>query len=154
MPRFVPLMLTLIGAGFATSAVADPCRSIDRLISTNVATGSSPTDWAQFLAANFGSNSRSRQSNVCTSSDSELAICRWQFSLRDVEAQTLYRDLGDTIAGCVADPGDIFQDVPVNHPDAYSATIFPFPGHQLSLSIKDKSALGATFVVFRVKSAP
>ena len=46
------------------------------------------------------------------------------------------------------------RDTGVNHPDAYHGVTYTNDHHRFMLTYKDKSALGWTFVTFRVFNAP
>jgi len=73
-------------------------------------------------------------------------VCTWAYGLRDAEAAALEEALGGMLSPCM----EAVRDVGVNHPDTSRITRFEAPGYAMSLSYKDKAALGATFVTLRV----
>lgn len=79
---------------------------------------------------------------------SEPDVCRWTFALGDAASRANYDDLQSRIKACAV-PINATRDQGVNHPDFYDAWIYEFEDGRLSVSIKDKSALGQTFVVLR-----
>ena len=79
---------------------------------------------------------------------SEPGACRATFDLGVPASRETYEALRREIATC---PGLVAaeQDQGVNHPDFYDAWAYTLPDGAMTLSIKDKSALGKTFVVLR-----
>ena len=77
--------------------------------------------------------------------------CWWQFEFRDDGDDAFFTNGIDELKNCMAD-ATILLDQPVNHPDSYSLYSFVTPTKEVSLSYKDKSALGQSFVFFRVSS--
>ena len=87
-------------------------------------------------------------SRVLADCESEAQACRWSFELGDTGSRGLFKDLVDSIGACSTLTSKL-HDTGVNHPDFYDAWVFDFPTGSLSVSLKDKSALGQTFVVLR-----
>ena len=81
--------------------------------------------------------------------DCDGARCVWTFALNDGSADGLASDLVKALRGC-DNLGEVAHDPGVNHPDAYEAWHFPISGRVISVSVKDKHALGSTFVTLRV----
>ena len=81
-------------------------------------------------------------------------VCSWQFPLGEPAAAATYDDVHTALTGCLGKAATVTRDQGVNHPDYYDAYLIQLPAHRLTLSIKDKSALGITFVTLRVYSEP
>ena len=79
---------------------------------------------------------------------SEPGVCRWTFQLGDAASRETYEALRVGIRAC-GEPMSAIRDQGVNHPDFYDAWVYRFDDGGLSLSIKDKAALGETYVVLR-----
>lgn len=78
--------------------------------------------------------------------------CRWAFPYRAPEANTAFSRLLDEVAACGGAPSAT-ADAPVNHPDSYDLRLFDFRGDMIAVSLKDKGALGETFVFLRTGAA-
>lgn len=79
----------------------------------------------------------------------EPGLCRWTYVLGDAASRQTYEKALGRLRTCT-DLTEATRDQGVNHPDFYDAWAFRWSGGALTLSIKDKSALDATFVVLRV----
>ena len=79
--------------------------------------------------------------------DSEPGVCRGTFDLADPGSRDSFEALTQKLATCTDVPP--VRDQGVNHPDFYDAWAFIIDGAPVTLSIKDKTALGKTFVVLR-----
>ena len=98
-----------------------------------------PLSVAEFLPERFGEPD-------CAA---EEQACRWRFDL----GRPVSRDAFEVLRGHLADCPDLIgqvRDAGVNHPDFYDAWLFRFATGALTLSVKDKHALGSTFVTLRV----
>lgn len=74
--------------------------------------------------------------------------CHWQFAYRDAAAEVLASKLWSGLMTCRAGQ-ERAEDLPVNHPDSYFLRVWDVDTGVYRLSIKDKAALGATFVFLR-----
>ena len=79
--------------------------------------------------------------------------CQWSHSFRSDAAQAAFDDLGETVAACFP-AAKAVRDQPVNHPDFYDLRSYDLGGTELALSLKDKAALGKTFVFLHVRPSP
>lgn len=71
--------------------------------------------------------------------------CRWAFDYRAEAARTKLSALDEDVRACL--PGlAVSDDVGVNHPDTFEQRGYTGDGITVSLSLKDKIALGATYV--------
>ena len=80
-------------------------------------------------------------------------VCRWKFGHRSLSSRRAFDRLIFQLKRCPRLTGST-RDAAVNHPDFYDAWEFRFEGFKAAVSLKDKSALGATFVVLRVSEFP
>lgn len=80
-------------------------------------------------------------------------FCRWEFDLGRGGSRTLFDTLSARMEACIA-TGNIARDPGVNHPDSYRALILNRSRHVLTLVLKDKSALGQSFVTLRIVTEP
>lgn len=79
----------------------------------------------------------------------EALACRWTFDLGAPGSRTLFEDMRVGMGAC-SDLDAAERDQGVNHPDFYDAWVFPMVSLRVMVSIKDKSALGETYVVLRL----
>lgn len=77
--------------------------------------------------------------------------CTWEFQHRDVSAYEVFEELGQQLKSCVGGDAILSNDQGVNHPDFYDARIFQLDDVKVAVSVKDKSALGATYVFVSVE---
>jgi hypothetical protein len=62
-----------------------------------------------------------------------------------------FKALGQELESCIGDRAVLSDDQNVNHPDFYEARMFLLDQAKVSVSVKDKSALGSTFVFVSVE---
>lgn len=77
-------------------------------------------------------------------------VCRWDFPLGDPGALAHLERIEMLLSRCLAGAATLERDTGVNHPDIFIASSFDLPLHRLTHSVKNKSALGQTFVTFRL----
>ncbi|MDH3661393.1 MAG: hypothetical protein OEU92_15425 [Alphaproteobacteria bacterium] len=77
--------------------------------------------------------------------------CTWEFRHRDAEAYMTYKALGQDLQSCIGDRAVLSDDQNVNHPDFYESRMFLLDQAKVSVSVKDKSALGSTFIFVSVE---
>ena len=84
-------------------------------------------------------------------SGSDVYRCTWSFALRAAETAEVYNGLAVSVAECVG--GDVLPvvDRGVNHPDTSLRHTYDLGSAALSLSLKDKSALDASYVFLEVR---
>lgn len=153
MPRHItfraiaPLVWALavlpLPVGAETKACAWPERFFAAPAGADAADGAAP--WAAAL-------SPGRAPASCTT-DRGGPFCRWEFDLGQGGSRTLFDTLSARMEACIAS-GSIARDPGVNHPDSYRVLILTRSGHVLTLVLKDKSALGQSFVTLRVATEP
>ncbi|MGI9508707.1 MAG: hypothetical protein ACR2QJ_05080 [Geminicoccaceae bacterium] len=73
-------------------------------------------------------------------------FCTWEFPHRDANAYATFEALAQALQGCIGDRATASDDQNVNHPDFYDSRIFLLETVKVAVSVKDKSALGNTFV--------
>jgi hypothetical protein len=74
--------------------------------------------------------------------------CYWRYGFRSDEARTAFRDLSALLRAC-SDAPVTEQGAAVNHPDSFDQITARVGGRDVSLSLKDKGALGQTLVFLR-----
>lgn len=77
--------------------------------------------------------------------------CAWVFPYRAKRATDTFDELAGKLDACLAGRATVHGDRSVNHPDTYAARRYDLEQAQVSLSVKDKAALGKTFVFIRVQ---
>jgi hypothetical protein len=79
--------------------------------------------------------------------------CAWAFPYRSDAARTAFAALNSSVGTCLSSPVRTDTDQRLNHPDSYDLRLYEADRARLSLSIKDKAALGKTYVFLRVRNA-
>ena len=74
--------------------------------------------------------------------------CFYRFEFRSNGAQSNFQLLAQQLSQCTEGEAKT-EGATVNHPDSYDQIIAPVVGRFLSLSLKDKGALGETLIVLR-----
>ncbi|MCK0151925.1 hypothetical protein MWU54_17915 [Marivita sp. S6314] len=74
--------------------------------------------------------------------------CSWSFPLRADAARQRFDEMSALLRSC-ADGPVTMQGAAVNHPDSYDQLTAQVGGQEVSLSLKDKGALGRSFVFLR-----
>lgn len=77
--------------------------------------------------------------------------CGWEFPHRAQQAYDAFDDLARRLDECVGRHAVLHRDQSVNHPDSYALRRYETPAAEVSVSVKDKSALGQTFVFLRIQ---
>ena len=80
--------------------------------------------------------------------------CGWDFPLRAEQASKSFDTLAGNIAGCLGEQATLNSDRSVNHPDFYALRQYRVEKASVSVSIKDKGALGRTFVAISIQGEP
>ncbi len=78
--------------------------------------------------------------------------CAWGFDFRDPKARAMFDGMGQAITECYPNHTEAGPDQTVNHPDSFDLRQFDLDGVAVSLSLKDKGALGKTYVFLGVGS--
>ena len=93
---------------------------------------------------------------ACTRSLSQGGLvamnCRWKFGYRVAAADVAHGALLEAVRHCVPNAHVVLEEAPVNHPDSYLATTFDAGTVTVAVTLKDKAALGASFVFLRVEA--
>ena len=76
--------------------------------------------------------------------------CHWRFDYRAERAGKLCKDLKDGLLNCPQIAALAPSDDGINHPDSYALVQFSEGSRVISVSLKEKAQLAATFVFFRV----
>lgn len=102
------------------------------------------TEWARLLGGIVGGG---RPDCVKGEAGAGSLRCRWTQALQAPGSRDAFAAMGAEIRACRPETEE--RDDAVNHPDFYDAFAFGFGTVRVSLSIKDKSGLQATYVTFR-----
>lgn len=90
----------------------------------------------------------------CTMSQSlsgaKVYHCAWKFAYRTVGAYGTFDAYNQLFQECFGDRAHLSRDQSVNHPDFYNLHQYQLDQVDVTLSIKDKSALQSTYVFVRV----
>ncbi len=76
--------------------------------------------------------------------------CAWEYPYRSPHANEAFEALHGLIGECFGDRAPMRKDPGVNHPDFYDLRQYRLDHVDLSVSIKEKAALQATFVFLRI----
>ena len=76
--------------------------------------------------------------------------CVWSFPFRDVAAGEGFLATVSEIETCFPNISEPADDKPVNHPDSYDLRQYDVGENTLTISLKDKGALGRTYVFLGV----
>lgn len=79
----------------------------------------------------------------------EALFCHGEHPFRSQTALKQAKRLEAALTACFGSV-ETTKDATVNHPDSYDARHFDVEGARISLSIKDKGALGKTLVFLRI----
>ncbi len=97
------------------------------------------------------------EAGTCGLITSELGAvthhCHWEFALRHVAAQATFDAFDQELKSCFGSYAKIIKDQNVNHPDFYDKNTYWLNDVSITLSLKDKNALGKTFVFVGVHGA-
>ena len=84
-----------------------------------------------------------------TSDGTRIFHCRWDYSFRAPEAVKLMADINTDIERCLGVQSRKIEDG-VNHPDTYEQRLYRLGDINISLSLKDKTALSQSFVSLQI----
>lgn len=82
---------------------------------------------------------------------SKSYACTWKFRHHDANAYAKFEALSQALQDCIGDRATLSDDQNVNHPDFYDSRMFLLDKAKVAVSVKDKSALGSTFVFIFVE---
>ncbi len=89
--------------------------------------------------------------SVTKKSKSSSYQCGWEFPYRAQQSYDTFEELVRGVNGCIGQRATLHSDRNVNHPDFYALRRYETEQADVSVSVKDKSALSRTFVFFRVQ---
>ena len=78
--------------------------------------------------------------------------CGWPFAFREPLATDTFAAFVRELDGCFGPEAATGDDQAVNHPDSYELRRYVLPDAEIAVSLKDKSALGKTYVFLRVSA--
>ena len=77
--------------------------------------------------------------------------CGWEFPYRAKRAYDTFDEFVAGMTECIGQNATLHTDQRVNHPDYYASRRYEMEQANVSVSVKDKGALGSTFVFIRVQ---
>ena len=80
--------------------------------------------------------------------------CSWAFPHRAEQAYDTFDEFVREVKDCIGQKATLHSDQSVNHPDSYALRRFEMEQAEVTVSVKDKGALGSTFVFVRVQGRP
>lgn len=80
-----------------------------------------------------------------------LYHCGWEFPYREKHAYDTFDEFVREMTECIGHHATLHTDQNVNHPDYYALRRYEMEQAEVSVSVKDKAALGSTFVFIRVQ---
>ena len=148
-PSRALILSTFIFAAPATAQT--PCEAFGALTGAAQVGASDMQGVVQMAAILAGAPPDTCQTARIHAAPDEL-ICTWPFILGDTAAPALLEHLSTAITYCVLDVVRLPPDMAVNHPDFYKLHQFEMTGVAVAVSLKDKGALGQTFVRLRLSA--
>lgn len=91
--------------------------------------------------------------SLAGTSNRSVYQCRWEFPHRAAQASETYDALVRGVDDCIGERAKLHTDQSVNHPDYYALRRYEMAPANVSVSIKDKSALDRTIVFVTVQGA-
>jgi hypothetical protein len=88
---------------------------------------------------------------VTKRSNGSFYHCGWEFPYRAKPAYDTFDALVRGMNDCIGRHATLHSDRSVNHPDYYALRRYQTAQAEVSVSVKDKSALSRTFVFIRVQ---
>ena len=144
--RALILSATILAAPAAAQTQCEAFGALTEAAQGSAADMQSATEMAEILAG--------AAPDICERARIHAApdelICTWPFILGDTAAPALLDHLSTAIIYCVPDAVRLPPDMAVNHPDFYKLHQFEMTGAAVAVSLKDKGALGQTFVRLRL----
>jgi hypothetical protein len=89
--------------------------------------------------------------SVTKKSKSSFYHCGWEFPYRAQHAYDTFDEFVRGVNECIGQHATLHTDRSVNHPDYYALRRYETEQADVSVSVKDKGALGSTFVFIRVQ---
>ena len=80
--------------------------------------------------------------------------CRWDYAYRDERAYAEFWRFVDSLRQCLGRMAREHVDRNVNHPDFYAARRYEMTEGAVTVSVKDKAAMGSTFVFISLEGPP
>lgn len=152
LPPVTSILLFLATIGMARAQ--DLCTNIDYLIDQS---RSQFADIADKPSGEAGDHDVTRAlagasyCRVTKTSRGSVYHCAWEFPHRAEPAYDAFDELVRSVNECIGQHATLHSDQSVNHPDYYASRRFEVEQADVTVSVKDKGALGRTFVFVRVQ---
>ena len=153
----LPAAWVLIFSGtLGTAQAQDLCGDIDTLIEQSRSGFSEIATKGKGAAGEHGVTLALAGASSCSvtrKSKRTWYHCAWEFPHRAEQAYDTFDRFVERLNDCVGRRATVHSDRSVNHPDHYASRRYELNQAEVSVSIKDKSALGRSFVFIRVQSS-
>jgi hypothetical protein len=147
-------VLGILLSGIGTAQARDLCESIKQLIDQSHAGFLDIMDEPDTDAGDHDVNLILTDASYCRvtkTSKRSSYHCGWEFPHRAQTAYDAFDDFARRVDRCIGQHAAQHSDQSVNHPDTHALRRFETPSAEVSVSVKDKSALGRTFVFIRIQ---
>ena len=147
-------LAALLALSCEGAAASEFCAHVTRLVE---GAHSNFADWprgeAEPMAAPAMADAE-RCSLVLILSGARVYQCAWTFDHRSDAAYAAFESFDRSLQSCLGDSAQVERDRRVNHPDFYDQRRYRVARAEVTLSVKDKSALQHTYVFVRVQGVP
>lgn len=138
--------------GLVLNGAPSLCAQLDRLAAESrsgfaairAETANHPGEWDTSAATSGASYCL-----ILGGEDSSSHTCTWEYQAVSGDASAAYAQMVDRVRACLEAVSES-EDASVNHPDYWAATVFEANTATVTVSLKNKSALGKTLVAVSV----
>lgn len=144
----LPCALATVPAGAARAA--DLCADMNTLVrqaGSDFSNWTAGTDAAAIPLTLPGAETCAMATSL---TGQRVYYCAWKFEYRADGAQATFDAFNRSLQDCFGNRAQISRDQPVNHPDFYDLRQYQLDQIEVTVSIKDKSAMQSTYVFVRV----
>lgn len=121
------------------------------LVSLALFPGLATADICTHITARMPIDALQSNPETCGTAQSETGkaedFCAWRFEQSDPSAQTIFSNHVSALENCAQ---ALPSDQRVNHPDSYDLRVFTLDAQTISISLKEKFALSASYIFIRV----
>jgi len=154
--RILPLVIStlVILAGIGVAQAQDFCADIGTLIDQSRSEFAEIAGEATGTAGDQNVTLTLAAASYCALTKRSKTTgyhCEWEFPYRAEDAYDTFHGFVGEMNECIGQQATLHDDQSVNHPDFYALRRYEMEQAEVSVSVKDKSALGNTFVFIRVQ---
>lgn len=149
--------VVIVMATIGLARAQDICANIDQLIDQSHTQFAGLTEDPNGETGEYDASLALAGASYCRvtqRSKGSFYHCGWEFPYRAKQAYDAYDEFVQQVNGCIGQHATVHADQSVNHPDFYELRRYELEQATVSVSVKDKGALGSTFVFIRVQGAP